>query len=259
MARSLTHARRTRTHALCQTLAQAKHKAAEAEGGLPFVPKVPGPHLLLLPAAASSSQQQQQQAGLLLAANGAISNPALEFVKQSCQLLALDEPVHDTVARVKQNLLARLGVRAFSAQAQFVNPCGAPFVLPDGAACALCGAVRDLDLTRDTALIDTIQRVAAVSLESATAAAAAGAAVSGGGGGNAGGVGGGGGGEQLDGGAALAAAAATVPWSCGQCGHALGKARIEAALVEYVFRRSVAYQVQVLIHLRGKRCEFFAS
>lgn len=56
----------------------------------------------------------------------------------------------NSVARLKENLLKMVGVKAFSPIAQFINPC-LTFVLPD-VICTFCNQCRDLDLCRDPEL-----------------------------------------------------------------------------------------------------------
>ncbi len=52
---------------------------------------------------------------------------------------------------VKSNLLKLIDVRAFSAAAEFINPCQT-YILPD-VICSFCNFGRDLDLCRDPQLI----------------------------------------------------------------------------------------------------------
>lgn len=74
-------------------------------------------------------------------------SPALEFVKSVTHVMALDRTVETEVANLKANLLRLIGVRPFSDQAAFKDPC-LSFVLPDFI-CTYCNMCRDLDLCRD--------------------------------------------------------------------------------------------------------------
>lgn len=76
-----------------------------------------------------------------------LTQPALEFAKQVCHIMALDKTVEEEVSRMRKALMRLLSVREFSKEAQFVDPC-LTYVLPD-VICAQCLACRDLDLCRD--------------------------------------------------------------------------------------------------------------
>ena len=78
-------------------------------------------------------------------------NPALEFVKTICAVLELDKSVEREVRVLKRDLLNLIGVREFSEEAKFTNPCE-PFRLPQ-IICEYCNLTRDLDLTRDPDLL----------------------------------------------------------------------------------------------------------
>jgi DNA polymerase epsilon subunit 1 len=78
-------------------------------------------------------------------------NPALEFIKTVCIVLELDKSVEREVRILKRDLLSLIGVREFSDEAKFVNPCE-PFRLPH-VICEYCNLTRDLDLTRDPDLL----------------------------------------------------------------------------------------------------------
>ncbi|CAM9984216.1 unnamed protein product, partial [Choristocarpus tenellus] len=80
-----------------------------------------------------------------------LTNPALEFIKSLCHVLALDPTVTDEVETLRKQALAELGVRQFSAEGVFSDPC-LSFVLPD-VICSFCNLYRDLDLCRDPGLM----------------------------------------------------------------------------------------------------------
>ncbi|CAM9091188.1 unnamed protein product, partial [Phaeothamnion confervicola] len=79
-----------------------------------------------------------------------MTNPALEFVKSLCHVMALDASVSDDVERLRKQALLELGVRPFSSDAEFVDPC-LSFTLPD-VICAHCNLCRGIDLCRDPAV-----------------------------------------------------------------------------------------------------------
>ncbi|OAY51429.1 DNA polymerase epsilon catalytic subunit A [Manihot esculenta] len=78
-------------------------------------------------------------------------DPALEFIKHACAVLALDHNVQHEVLVMRKNLLKYVRVREFAPEAEFHNPCPS-FVLPN-VICSYCNDCRDLDLCRDTALL----------------------------------------------------------------------------------------------------------
>ncbi|CAM9207253.1 unnamed protein product, partial [Ectocarpus sp. 4 AP-2014] len=81
-----------------------------------------------------------------------LTNPALEFIKSLCHVLSLDPTVTDEVETLRKQALAEVGVRQFSAEGQYSDPC-VSFVLPD-VICSFCNLCRDLDLCRDARLMD---------------------------------------------------------------------------------------------------------
>ncbi|KAJ3083395.1 hypothetical protein HDU99_010155 [Rhizoclosmatium hyalinum] len=83
-------------------------------------------------------------------------NPALEFVKTLVAVLELDKSIERDVRVLKRDLLNLLGIKEFSGEAVFVNPCE-PFRLPQ-IICEYCNLTRDMDLTRDRDLLP-IQRM----------------------------------------------------------------------------------------------------
>ncbi|XP_060084893.1 DNA polymerase epsilon catalytic subunit A-like, partial [Ylistrum balloti] len=76
-----------------------------------------------------------------------LKNPALEFVKCVCQVLALDCNITLQITKLKRDLLKLIGVGEFSSDAKFLDPC-LSYVLPE-VICKSCNHVRDLDLCRD--------------------------------------------------------------------------------------------------------------
>ncbi|CAM9986714.1 unnamed protein product, partial [Hapterophycus canaliculatus] len=56
------------------------------------------------------------------------------------------------VETLRKQALAEVGVRQFSAEGQYADPC-VSFVLPD-VICSFCNLCRDLDLCRDSRLMD---------------------------------------------------------------------------------------------------------
>ncbi|CAM9478652.1 unnamed protein product [Pylaiella littoralis] len=81
-----------------------------------------------------------------------LTNPALEFIKSLCHVLSLDPTVTDEVETLRKQALAEVGVRQFSAEGLYRDPC-VSFVLPD-VICSFCNLCRDLDLCRDSRLMD---------------------------------------------------------------------------------------------------------
>jgi DNA polymerase epsilon subunit 1 len=75
------------------------------------------------------------------------ANPALEFVKTLCKVLSLDSSTRHQVSKLRRDLLRLIGVREFSPEANFQDPCRS-FVLPE-VICESCNNCRDLDLCRD--------------------------------------------------------------------------------------------------------------
>lgn len=85
-----------------------------------------------------------------------LSNPTLEFIKSISRVLSLPrEAAHE--ARVcRRNMLDLIGVREFSSEAEWTNPC-LPFRLPL-VICQFCNDDRTLDLCRDADLIAAADR-----------------------------------------------------------------------------------------------------
>lgn len=78
-------------------------------------------------------------------------NPALEFIKFVCAVFGCSKEFSIEVGLLKRNLLELIGVREFSDEAEFHNPCD-PFKLPM-VICRLCNAMRDFDFCRDPDLL----------------------------------------------------------------------------------------------------------
>jgi DNA polymerase epsilon subunit 1 len=76
-----------------------------------------------------------------------MTNPTLEFVKMVCEVFALAKEMQTEVQILKRNLLDLCGVREFSEEAAFRNPCDA-LVLPM-VICDHCYECRNVDLCRD--------------------------------------------------------------------------------------------------------------
>ncbi|OMO70162.1 hypothetical protein CCACVL1_19081 [Corchorus capsularis] len=100
----------------------------------------------------SRSETDQQTANRipLLASNVNKGDPALEFIKHVCAVLALDNSVQHDVLVLRKNLLRYARVREFAPEAEFHDPCPS-FILPN-VICSYCNDCRDLDLCRDSAL-----------------------------------------------------------------------------------------------------------
>ncbi|KAJ6368932.1 hypothetical protein OIU78_001326 [Salix suchowensis] len=88
----------------------------------------------------------QQPAGI-----NHIGDPALEFIKHVCAVLALDQHVQHEVLVMRKNLLKYVRVREFAPEAEFHDPCPS-FILPN-VICSYCNDCRDLDLCRDSAVL----------------------------------------------------------------------------------------------------------
>ena len=82
------------------------------------------------------------------------SNAPLEFVKNVCAVLGLAAEVSAEVQICKRNLLEFIGVREFSPEAQWINPCE-PFRLPL-VICSFCNESRAFDLCRDADLMPAV-------------------------------------------------------------------------------------------------------
>ncbi|KDN44502.1 putative POL2-DNA polymerase epsilon, calytic subunit A [Tilletiaria anomala UBC 951] len=76
-----------------------------------------------------------------------LRNPAIEFIKSVCAALSLASEVSAEVQVCKRNLLEYIGIREFSPEAHWANPCE-PFRL-HLVFCNFCSESRDFDLCRD--------------------------------------------------------------------------------------------------------------
>ncbi|ORX90877.1 putative DNA polymerase epsilon catalytic subunit A [Basidiobolus meristosporus CBS 931.73] len=80
-----------------------------------------------------------------------LTNPALEFIKYICQVFGLDEDIEREVRILRRNLLDLIGVREFSTEAQFQNPCESYKLMQF--ICDYCNHCRDFDFCRDPDLL----------------------------------------------------------------------------------------------------------
>jgi len=79
-----------------------------------------------------------------------LSNPSLEYAKFVCAVIALAKEYHVEAGLIKRNMLELIGVREFSAEATFRNPCE-PLKL-SSVPCRHCDGIRDFDFCRDPEL-----------------------------------------------------------------------------------------------------------
>ncbi|XAR60114.1 DNA-directed DNA polymerase [Bertholletia excelsa] len=97
----------------------------------------------------STTDQRISQTSL---GNGVhMGDPALEFIKHVCAVLALDQNVQHDILVMRKNLLKYVRIREFAPEAEFHNQC-LPFILPN-VICSYCKSCRDLDLGHDRALL----------------------------------------------------------------------------------------------------------
>ncbi|TFK50458.1 DUF1744-domain-containing protein [Heliocybe sulcata] len=82
-----------------------------------------------------------------------LSNPSLEFVKFICAVFYLAKDYQIEMGLIRRNLLELVGVREFSDDAVFRNPCE-PLRLTN-VPCRHCDALRDFDFCRDPELLPT--------------------------------------------------------------------------------------------------------
>ncbi|XP_070548417.1 DNA polymerase epsilon catalytic subunit A-like isoform X2 [Ptychodera flava] len=87
-----------------------------------------------------------------------LNNPALEFVKAICKVLALDPNITNQVTKLNRDLLKLIGVGEFSEDAKWTDPCMS-YVLAE-VICKVCNHCRDLDLCRDPLLVQDENSVA---------------------------------------------------------------------------------------------------
>lgn len=79
-----------------------------------------------------------------------MSDPPLEYIKFTCAVFQLLKGFDTEVGLLKKALLLHIGVKAFSPEANFQNPCDS-FRLP--VVCRICNTLRDLDFCRDPDLL----------------------------------------------------------------------------------------------------------
>jgi DNA polymerase epsilon subunit 1 len=80
-------------------------------------------------------------------AKGSRTNPTLELVKSICEVYALSTEHVVQIQILRKNLLDLLGVREFSSEASWKNPCES-LVVPM-VVCGRCNGIRDVDCCRD--------------------------------------------------------------------------------------------------------------
>ncbi|KAI7983738.1 DNA polymerase epsilon catalytic subunit A [Camellia lanceoleosa] len=99
----------------------------------------------------TSKSNTDQHDGNPLVNNVNMGDPALEFIKHVCAVLALDQNVQHDILIMRKNLLKYVRVREFAPEAEFHDQC-LSFTLPN-VICSYCNDCRDLDLCRDRALL----------------------------------------------------------------------------------------------------------
>ncbi len=92
---------------------------------------------------------------LLPGSHLALTNPTLEYIKYMCAVISLVKEFANDVGVLKKNLLSHIGIREFSEEATFRNPCQ-PFKLPM-VICRVCSTMRDFDFCRDPELLPTLE------------------------------------------------------------------------------------------------------
>jgi len=85
-----------------------------------------------------------------------MTRPKLEFLKQVCFIFGLDAEVKPDVDVMKRGLLKLLGVREFSAAAQYQNPSRTLLLADVFCNSPLCSASRDVDLCRDRDFVEAV-------------------------------------------------------------------------------------------------------
>ncbi|PSR89873.1 DNA polymerase epsilon catalytic subunit A like [Actinidia chinensis var. chinensis] len=98
-----------------------------------------------------SGANQHISDGIPIANNIPMGDSALEFIKHVCAVLALDQNVQHDILVMRKNLLKYVRVREFAPEAEFHEHC-LSFTLPN-VICSYCNDCRDLDLSRDRALL----------------------------------------------------------------------------------------------------------
>lgn len=81
-----------------------------------------------------------------------LTNPALEFSKDVCKVLSLNGHLGDTVMKLRRDLLRIVGVREFSDEAEWKDPC-LSFVLTE-VICKSCNTCSNIDLCREQYVVN---------------------------------------------------------------------------------------------------------
>lgn len=81
-----------------------------------------------------------------------LTNPALEFTKAICKILSLDSHLGDTILKLRRDLLRIVGVREFSDEAEWKDPC-LSYVLTE-VICKACNTCNNIDLCREHYVIN---------------------------------------------------------------------------------------------------------
>ncbi|GFU44302.1 DNA polymerase epsilon catalytic subunit A [Nephila pilipes] len=81
-----------------------------------------------------------------------MSSPALEFTKAICRVLSLDNTLGDVVLKVRRDLLRIVGVKEFSDEAEWQDPC-LSYVLTE-VICKGCSTCSNIDLCREQYVIN---------------------------------------------------------------------------------------------------------
>ncbi|KAI4373579.1 hypothetical protein MLD38_011693 [Melastoma candidum] len=98
-----------------------------------------------------SQTDTSMRSGLLQDHYKEAGDPALDFIKQICAVLALDQNVQHDILVMRKNLLRYVRVKEFAPEAEFQDSCPS-FILPN-VICSYCNDCRDLDLSRDSSLL----------------------------------------------------------------------------------------------------------
>ncbi|RXK36753.1 DNA polymerase epsilon catalytic subunit A [Tremella mesenterica] len=85
---------------------------------------------------------------------GERKNPALEFTKAICEVYSLAKEHMVEIQILRRNVLDLLGIREFSQEAVFKNPCES--VIVSMVICKKCSFIRDVDLCRDPDRLPTV-------------------------------------------------------------------------------------------------------
>mmetsp|Transcript_48531 Transcript_48531/g.55815 ORF Transcript_48531/g.55815 Transcript_48531/m.55815 type:complete len:451 (+) Transcript_48531:3-1355(+) len=80
-------------------------------------------------------------------------SPPLEFINMVCHIMSLEKSVNAEVFTLKENALRMINIGAFTSEAQYREPC-ATYILRN-VICNFCLKAKDLDLCRDSALLQS--------------------------------------------------------------------------------------------------------